>query len=254
MNRLPHRRVVAAAAAALLAGALTVWATEPDTPDPASALASTSSSTAPTPVPPTPPAAPAPPAVPPEGTTSSAAPNASGGPAPDVASRVAVRDAGPSSLAAGTARPAVPSRLAISRIDASLPVSPVGVDAKGVMEIPANPGRAGWYRHSAGVGAQGGATVLAAHVDSRRFGAGPLEDLQSVRPGDEVLVVAGGRTVRYTVERVVRLDKDQMDMGALFDRAGPHRLHVVTCGGAFDRATRHYEDNVVLTAYPKGTR
>jgi sortase (surface protein transpeptidase) len=144
--------------------------------------------------------------------------------------------------------------LAISAIDASLPVSPVGVDAKGVMEIPANPGRAGWYRHSAGVGAPEGATVLAAHVDSRRFGAGPLEDLQRVEPGDEVTVVAKGRTTRYTVERVVRLDKDRMDMAALFDRSGPHRLHVVTCGGEFDRETRHYEENVVVTAYPKGAR
>jgi sortase (surface protein transpeptidase) len=143
--------------------------------------------------------------------------------------------------------------LAISAIDASLPVSPVGVDAKGVMEIPADPGRAGWYRYSAGVGARKGATVIAAHVDSRRFGAGPLERLSRVKPGDEVAVEANGRTTRFTVQRVLRLDKDEMDMAALFDRSGPHRLHVVTCGGEFDPATRHYEDNVVVTAYPEGS-
>jgi hypothetical protein len=36
----------------------------------------------------------------------------------------------------------------------------------------------------------------------------------------------------------------------VFDRSGPPILTLVTCGGAFDRATRHYSDNVVIYAVP----
>jgi hypothetical protein len=35
-----------------------------------------------------------------------------------------------------------------------------------------------------------------------------------------------------------------------FARDGPPRLALVTCGGPFDERTRHYRDNVVITAEP----
>jgi hypothetical protein len=36
----------------------------------------------------------------------------------------------------------------------------------------------------------------------------------------------------------------------VYSQTGPPRLVVVTCGGPFDTATRHYDDNVILTAVP----
>ena len=36
----------------------------------------------------------------------------------------------------------------------------------------------------------------------------------------------------------------------LFSRAGPSRIALITCGGAFDARTRHYRDNVVVVATP----
>ena len=38
----------------------------------------------------------------------------------------------------------------------------------------------------------------------------------------------------------------------LFSRAGPPRLALITCGGAFNDTTRHYADNVVIVAEPRG--
>jgi hypothetical protein len=36
----------------------------------------------------------------------------------------------------------------------------------------------------------------------------------------------------------------------VFAVGGPPRLVLITCGGAFDRRTRNYADNVVVVAEP----
>jgi hypothetical protein len=36
----------------------------------------------------------------------------------------------------------------------------------------------------------------------------------------------------------------------VYSRRGRPRLVLVTCGGPFDEARRHYRDNVVVTAVP----
>ena len=43
-----------------------------------------------------------------------------------------------------------------------------------------------------------------------------------------------------------------MDWDGAFDRAGPPRLTLVTCGGEFDDENRRYLSNFVLTATPAG--
>ena len=58
--------------------------------------------------------------------------------------------------------------------------------------------------------------------------------------------------VEYQVESVEQVAKLALDTASLFDRAGGHRLHLVTCGGRFDRSTGSYEDNVVVVARPVG--
>lgn len=131
-------------------------------------------------------------------------------------------------------------------------VDPVGVDRRGDMVIPDDPRVAGWYRFGATPGSAAGATVLAAHVDDSEYGSGPLAKLGSLRRGDPVTVTAGRVVHRYRVATVLRLDKGELDTGDLFDRQGPSRLHLVTCGGEFDRATGHYKDNIVVVATPVG--
>jgi hypothetical protein len=39
-------------------------------------------------------------------------------------------------------------------------------------------------------------------------------------------------------------------MADIFTFSGPSRIAVITCGGAFDRATRSYTHNVVVLAEP----
>ena len=54
------------------------------------------------------------------------------------------------------------------------------------------------------------------------------------------------------MSRVERIDKSALPVDRLFARDGAPVLTLVTCGGEFDRATRNYRQNVVVTARPQG--
>lgn len=140
-----------------------------------------------------------------------------------------------------------PSRLEIPSLGAELPVVPVGVDGGRLMVIPEDPGTAGWYRFGPAPGSASGASVISAHTDTAGQ-VGPLSRLDEVQRGDRVTVTVGDDLVTYEIRRVDHHAKDALDVDALFDRTGPARLHIVTCGGDYDPRTRSYEDNVVAVA------
>lgn len=179
-------------------------------------------------------------------TDPSTPPAATGSPWADVA----VRTADLGALAAGTAV-AQPVRLTAASLDLDMPVDAVGVEADGTMTIPPDAGRAGWYRYGAAPGTPQGATLLAAHVDSWSTGIGPFARLRDVAVGTELTVTTSdGRTWTYRVAGVEQTSKDGAPVEQWFDRSGPPRLVLVTCGGAFRRDIGHYTDNVVVTAEP----
>jgi len=87
-------------------------------------------------------------------------------------------------------------------------------------------------------------------VDAPGEGRGPLAGLVRLRLGDRIDLDVAGGTRSYRVTEVLRIDKGELDVDAVFSRSGPERLHVVSCGGRFNRETRHYEDNVIAIAVP----
>lgn len=146
--------------------------------------------------------------------------------------------------------PPAPDRLRVADVAVDVPVVPVGVLAGGALELPEEPDAVGWWLAGAVPGAAVGTVVLAGHVDTVT-GPGVMADVLDA-PLGALLEVGDGRggTVPYRlVERRV-LPKSATLPGDLFAAAGPHRLVLVTCGGDFDRRTRHYTDNVVLLAEP----
>ena len=143
---------------------------------------------------------------------------------------------------------AVPRLLTIPRFGLRMPVLPRGVDDRGAMALPDSASTVGWYRFGSRPLDQSGATVLAGHVDTRAEGAGPLAGLAALRVGDLIEVRAGRRIVTYSTTSVTRVSKTLLDLPAVFSRAGPPRLHLVTCGGAYLPEDGGYQDNVVLAA------
>jgi sortase (surface protein transpeptidase) len=152
--------------------------------------------------------------------------------------------------AVGEAAVPAPARLTIDRIGVDARVVAVGVAADGTMEVPAAQD-VGWYRFGPAPGAPGSA-VLAAHVDFDGE-EGAFFRLRELGPGDAVVVTAAdGGTQRYVVTERRQVPKLDLTDSGVFDRTGPPRLTLITCGGEFDRDARSYRDNVVITAAPEG--
>lgn len=228
-RRRPHGAVGLVAAALLLvggAGVLGALSGDPDAPGaPRTTVGAAATAT---------PTAPAP-----------AAPAA-----PDVP-RVA---ATPPPVDAASSPAGAPVRVVVPAHDVDMPVDPVGVAADGQMEIPPLAERGGWYRFGADPADGAGTTVIAGHVDSvASAGTGPFVRLPEVRAGDAVeLTLADGTTRGYAVQSVTKVPKSEARWPDVFTREGEARLALITCGGAFDTATRHYTDNVLVIATPVG--
>lgn len=142
-----------------------------------------------------------------------------------------------------------PTRVIVPSLDIDVPVSPEGIDDEGALALPEDPAVASWYRFGPSPSSPEGTTVVAAHVDSVRYGIGPFSRLATAPAGTTVTVAAeDGSRVDYVVDRVELAPKTGIDWSQVFDREGPPRLALVTCGGDFDSGTGHYVSNVIVTA------
>jgi len=212
-------------AAVLVGGALTaalVWPRETPSADPevvGLALPSSSSPSSP------PPSAAAPTSTQPEGS---------------LPSLTAAPATGGSDSAASP-----PTRVVVARLDIDMPVEPQGVLPDGEMALPASPSVAGWYRFGSAPDDPAGATVLAAHVDSKT-GVGPFVRLGSAKAGDTVEVWVGSERHAYRVTEVVRVDKQRVEPDELFAVTGPRRLHLVTCTGDYVTGSGYTQNLVVI--------
>jgi hypothetical protein len=175
--------------------------------------------------------------------------------APDRASPA--EPAGPTGVEARSARlddlalplPDAPVELSVA--GRSAPVVPVGVEPSGLVEVPADVGTVGWYRHGVAPGDDAGSAVLVGHVDAARQGLGVLAELRDLPDGAAVEVRrAGGDVLRYRVVAREQWDKGEVPMERLFEPGGPPRLVLISCAGQFDPVTRTYSDNVAVTAVP----
>jgi Sortase domain len=147
--------------------------------------------------------------------------------------------------------PDPPRSLGIPSVGVRMPVVATGVREDGQMELPEDPAEVGWYRFGASPGDQRGSVVLGGHVDSVRYGVGPLARLASVKAGDQILVTgADGERLRYRVTALERISKAALPTERLFDPDSPHRLVVITCGGRYLPDAGGYEDNIVVVARP----
>ncbi|MGI4894129.1 MAG: class F sortase, partial [Janthinobacterium lividum] len=157
----------------------------------------------------------------------------------------------PTSTTPGTV--ADPVSVAVPRIGVDTPLVRLGIAADGSLEVPGRGefDRAGWLASGPAPGARGPA-VIAGHVDSTT-GPAVFYRLRELRPGDEVDITrADASTAVFVVDDVQQVGKDEFPTTAVYGpRPGPV-LRLITCGGEFDHATGHYEDNVIAFASLRG--
>jgi hypothetical protein len=111
--------------------------------------------------------------------------------------------------------------------------------------------------HTVGIWADGGQVVdtkgtvlLAGHINYFNQGNGALYDLSTISPNAEIFVSSPtGKVTEWLADSLAAFPKANLPQN-IFDPTGPRHLVIVTCGGAFNSATGHYVDNVVVTANP----
>jgi hypothetical protein len=126
----------------------------------------------------------------------------------------------------------------------------LGVATDGSIQVPSLPAQAGqaaWYEYSVTPG-QIGASVIEGHLDSYQ-GPAVFFRLGALRPGDRVDVrLADGITAVFRVTGVRRYLKSAFPAEAVYGPTDYAGLRLITCGGSFDYATRHYLSSVVVFA------
>jgi sortase (surface protein transpeptidase) len=149
--------------------------------------------------------------------------------------------------AAAPEPPPSPMSIGIPAIGVSSHVIPLGLRPDGSLQTPSDFGVAGWWSGGPAPGAVG-AAVIVGHVDSK---AGPAVffRLRDLKPGDMVWVTRGdGTRVSFVVRRLEQVSKAHFPSKEVYGPQPYAALRLITCGGAFDRSTGHYVDNIIVFA------
>ncbi|SFR28113.1 Sortase family protein [Lentzea waywayandensis] len=123
----------------------------------------------------------------------------------------------------------------------------LAVGGAGELVPPQRYDQAGWFAAGPAPGAHGPA-MIAGHVDSRA-GPGVFGRLHELKVGDEVIVArVDGSELRFVVRKTYSTPKTAFPTDLVYSPTPVSELRLVTCGGAFDQASRNYQDNVIVEA------
>jgi sortase (surface protein transpeptidase) len=140
-----------------------------------------------------------------------------------------------------------PVYLTIPAIGVRAPVTTLGLNRNGTLQVPGNTVVTGWYTNSPPPGATGSA-VIAGHVDSRA-GPGVFFWLRDLRTGERIYVRrADGTMAIFIVTKVQLYAKNAFPTAAVYGSVPDAELRLITCGGTFDYARGSYLSNVVVYA------
>ncbi|MGB2695237.1 MAG: class F sortase [Dehalococcoidia bacterium] len=146
------------------------------------------------------------------------------------------------------------TRILIPKFGVDANVVALGLDAQGVMEAPDGPWAAAWYDFTSPPGA-GSNAVFSGHIDWYNTGAGGgpgpavFWHLKDLEVGDLIEVRLKDGTV-YTYRTISRRQvfPDEVNVQALVGPAQREIITLITCGGTFNFATRHYDQRVIVQA------
>ncbi|HEY3439031.1 MAG TPA: class F sortase [Actinotalea sp.] len=148
---------------------------------------------------------------------------------------------------------AAPVRLTIPAIEVdTTALVPLTVGPDGVLPPPTDFATVGWHVRGPSPG-QLGPAVLAAHVDGPD-GPAVFYRLGELTAGDEVRIARDDGTVaRFVIDAVNRYAKTDFPTSQVYgNTTGRAEIRLITCGGAFDRSTGHYVDNIVVFGHLVG--
>ncbi|WP_380280217.1 class F sortase [Kitasatospora purpeofusca] len=165
----------------------------------------------------------------------------------------AIGAAAPAATATATAAPipfaaSPPTRLLVPAAGVDAPVTGLGLNADGTVEVPSaeRAGEVGWYRNGPTPGETGPA-VLIGHYDTAH-GPAVFRGLPKLRPGDRIQVRReDGSTVDFKVRELVQAAKDAFPTDTVYGDTAAPELRLITCGGRIG-ADGHWTDNIIVLA------
>jgi hypothetical protein len=149
----------------------------------------------------------------------------------------------------------LPVTIDIPKLGVHSPVSQLGLKTDGSIEEPplSKPNLTGWYRLGPTPGEKGPA-VIAGHVDAHGRPA-VFAKLSSLSRGDQVKVTRkDGSVALFQVDSIQRAAKNAFPTKKVYGDIGFPGLRLITCGGAFNRKTGHYVDNVIAYGHLVSSR
>ncbi|WP_049563242.1 class F sortase [Nonomuraea sp. SBT364] len=145
--------------------------------------------------------------------------------------------------------PSTPERIVIKKLGVNAPIRSVGLAKDGTIQVPPadNHNLAGWYRNMSTPG-EAGPAVLLGHKDTRTRPA-VFNRLPELRHGDVIEVKRqDGITAVFTVGGIEQASKKTFPSERVYGPQENAQLHLITCGGVYNRNTGHYTDNVIVYA------
>ncbi len=147
-----------------------------------------------------------------------------------------------------------PISLQIPTFGVDAPIE-VGAIVDGIMVDPTGPWVIVWYDALGRLG-QGTNVVVAGHVDYYTVGPAVLWSIKEpgLAPGELITATADdGQVFQYAVEWSQQFDvatelTPEVIQTQIVNHTGYEALTIVTCGGAFDRGSGNYLDNIVVYA------
>lgn len=149
-----------------------------------------------------------------------------------------------------------PLEIEVPALSVSAPVMRLGLASDGTVQVPPldQPRLTGWYDNGPTPGQRGPAVVLG-HVDSAASGRAVFYDLGRLRPGATVDIQRKDGTIAvFRIDSVERFSKNDFPTQRVYGDVDYAAIRLITCGGAFDRATGHYVDNIIAFGHLVGER
>jgi hypothetical protein len=149
-----------------------------------------------------------------------------------------------------------PIRVDIDAVDVHAPLTALGLDHEGNFEVPQmrRPHEAGWFEPGPTPG-EFGPAVLMGHVDTEQSGPAVFFPLGEIEEGDRIEVTReDGIIVDFAVTAIESYEKRRLPFEEVFGIEAEPALRLITCGGAFDRNTGDYTENLVVFATYTGHR
>ncbi|KPC59866.1 class F sortase [Streptomyces chattanoogensis] len=144
----------------------------------------------------------------------------------------------------------IPKRLAIPEIGVDAPFTALSIGPKGQLNAPPanDTNLVGWFQGGATPGERG-ASIVAGHVDTKT-GPAVFLQLRMLKKGSQISITrADGLVATFKVDSVETFSKAQFPNDRVYADTPDAQLRVITCGGAYNRAAKDYESNVVVFAH-----